>query len=75
MRELEGSLQLLVEGKSNGENQIDNAMFKRLPPSLQTIPSGTHQQNVDKGSFILDWNSSTIIPIHKAGKEPSDTQN
>ena len=31
-RELEGALNLLEEGKSSGEDQIENAMLKRLPP-------------------------------------------
>ena len=32
MKELEGALNLLEEGKSSGEDQIENAMLKRLPP-------------------------------------------
>ena len=74
-RELEDSLNQLDEKKSTGEDQIENAMLKHLPPITKKYLLDLYNRIWSEHYFPKDWNSSIIIPILKQGKEPSNMKN
>ena len=75
MRELEDALHLLEEGKSPGEDRIDNAMLKHLPPISKQYLLDFFNRLWTEGSFPQDWKTSIILPILKVGKDQSDPKN
>ena len=75
MRELESSLNQLDEKKSTGEDQIENAMLRHLPPTAKKYLLDLFNRMWNENYFPKDWNSSVIIPILKHGKEPSNLKN
>ena len=75
MRELEDALHQLKEGKSSGEDQIDNAMLKHLPPVSKQYLLDFFNRLWTEGSFPQDWKTSIILPILKSGKDQSNPKN
>lgn len=75
MRELDDSLQLLEERKSSGEDQIDNAMIKHLPPATKLYLLDFFNKLWTEGTFPQEWKTSIILPILKTGKEQSNPKN
>ena len=74
-RELEDALHQLEEGKSSGEDQIDNAMLKHLPPISKQYLLDFFNRMWTEGSFPQDWKTSIILPILKTGKDQSNPKN
>ena len=75
MKELENSLHQLEEGKSAGEDQIDNAMLKNLPHVSKQYLLDFYNRMWNEGSFPTDWKTSIILPILKTGKEQTNPKN
>ena len=75
MRELEESLKQLEEGKSTGQDQIDNSMLKHLPLVTKQYLLDLYNKLWNEGSFPKEWRTSIIIPILKPGKEPTNPRN
>ena len=75
MRELENSLKQLKEGKSAGEDEIENSMLKNLPPITKQYLLDLYNKMWNENSFPNDWKSSIILPILKPGKEPTNPKN
>ena len=75
MRELDDTLHQLEEGKSPGEDQIDNAMLKHLPPTTKKYLLDLFNRLWSEGTFPQEWKTSIILPILKVGKEQTDPKN
>ena len=75
MRELDESLKQLEEGKSTGQDQIDNAMLKHLPPVTKQYLLDLYNKLWCEGSFPNEWKSSIILPILKPGKDSTNPKN
>ena len=75
MSELEDSLRRLEEGRSSGEDRIDNAMLKNLPSISKQFLLDFFNRIWNEGSFPADWKTSIILPILKTGKDQSNPKN
>ena len=75
MRELEESIRQLEEGKSTGEDQIENTMIKQLPPISRKYLMDLLNKMWNEGTFPQEWKTSIILPILKTGKEQTDLKN
>ena len=75
MKELDDSVQLLEEGKSSGEDQIDNTILKHLPQATKQYLLHLFNKLWTEGTFPLEWKTSIIPPILKPGKEQTNPKN
>ena len=75
MKELDDSVQLLEEGKSSGEDQIDNTILKHLPQATKQYLLHLFNKLRTEGTFPLEWKTSIIPPILKPGKEQTNPKN
>ena len=72
MKELDDSVQLLEEGKSSGEDQIDNTILKHLPQATKQYLLHLFNKLWTEGTFPLEWKTSIILPVLKPGKEQTN---
>ena len=72
-KEFEGDLKTLKDKKSPGPNKITNKMLENSGTKAKSKPLGIFNNSWKTGHVPQSWQEAEMVPIHKKGKDRTNT--